>query len=154
MVHRFPEPIRKHVVEVLKTGQVCKELINYDNILLYLEVSCISRPLKTACEEKLLECVEVMNSIDALQIAEKNLFKSHDVNDRFSVACAQKDETEAPYVYIASGKRVVRYDPILLKHEHCHNLNHQRLECSLVVLGDFIYALGGHHNGNNVLEIE
>ncbi|VDI60373.1 Hypothetical predicted protein [Mytilus galloprovincialis] len=255
MVHRFPELIRKHVVEVLKTGQVCKELINYDNILLYLEVICISRPLKTACEEKLLECVEVMNSIDALQIAEKyellllkkeaieliadhfknlwhtdsfvdlhelslqricqvekvfkhdddfralekwlnrnhenrlmfygkllhlvqkqrspgkyfdsektyhlyhammlpNLFKSHDVKDRFSVACAQKDETEAPYVYIASGKHVVLYDPILLKHEHCHNLHHPRLECSLVVLGDFIYALGGHHNGNNVLEIE
>ncbi|XP_063402491.1 kelch-like protein 12 isoform X1 [Mytilus trossulus] len=278
MVHRFPEPIRKHVVEILKTGQVCKELINYDNILLYLEVSCISRPLKTACEEKLLECVAVMNTIDALQIAEKyellllkkeaieliadhfknlwhtdsfvdlhelslericqvekvfkhddvfralekwlnrnhenrlmfygkllhlvqkqrsprkyfdsektyhlyhamilpsvlskytievavfncdgdlvchrNLFKSHDVKDRFSVACAQKDETEAPYVYIAFEKHVVRYDPVLLKHENCHNLNHQRSECSLVVLGDFIYALGGHHNGNNVSEIE
>ncbi|XP_052090040.1 uncharacterized protein LOC127726645 [Mytilus californianus] len=278
MVHRFPEHIRKHVVEVLKTGQVCKELLHIDDISLYLEVSGISRPLKTACEEKLLEIVDVKNSIDALQIAEKyqllslkkeaialitkhfknlwdtdsfeylheqnlericqvkdvfkhddifralakwlnwnhenrlkfygkllhsvqrqrsprkyydtektyhlyhamimpsitskstivvvvfncdgdlvchrKLFKSHDVMDRFSVACAQKDETEAPYVYIASGKHVVRYDAVLLKHENCHNLNHQRSECSLVVLGDFIYALGGHHKGNNVLEIE
>ncbi|CAC5425670.1 unnamed protein product [Mytilus coruscus] len=258
IVHHFPEHIRKHVVEVFKNGQVCKELLNYDNILLYLEVSCISRPLKTACEEKLLECIGVMNAIDALHIAEKyellllkkeaiqliadhfknlwhtdsfvflhelslerifqvekvfkhddvfralekwlnwnhetrlkfygkllhlvkkqrstrkyydtektyhvyhamitpsvsskstievavfdcdgdlvchkNLFKSHDVKDRFSVACAQKDETEA-----------------LMFTLHMENM---WFECSLVVLGDFLYALGGHHNGNNVLEIE
>ncbi|CAC5391653.1 unnamed protein product [Mytilus coruscus] len=278
MVHCFPEPIRKQVVEILKTGEVCKKLLRNEHILLYLEVSCMSRALKTACEEKLLESIEVMSSLDALQIAEKyelsllkreaielitehfqnlwdndaflylheqsieslcqvenvvkhedifralekwldwnhegrmtiyckllnavqkqrsprkdsvtekthqvyhamimssakpkssivaavfncdgdlvclrDLFKSNDIKDKFSVACAQKDETEAPYVYISSGKHVVRYDPVLLKYENCHTLNHQRSDCSLVVLGDFIYALGGHHNGNNVLEIE
>lgn len=279
IVQSFPEHVRKEVVEILKTGIVKQECLTKEDILFYLEVSSMSPTLKTACEDKLRETIDMNNCFHALEIADKygllllkketvaflvenfqnlwmlecfqslsettietmcqieliahhsdiylalekwfedkhesrlkvycklleivqkqrgpkkdstesknysvyhavimisttksknslvtvvfncdgevvchrNLFKSNEIYEDLAVACVQKDETEAPYVYMASGKHVFRYDPIVNKQENCAHLIYFRTNGSLVSLGDFIYAVGGHNNGNNVTEIE
>lgn len=278
MVNSFPEHIRKQVVEILKTGIVQKELLYRDDIVCYLSVSSMSQPLKDACEDILLESVNTVNSVDALELALKfgllrlkkeatslivenvddvlksqsfqsiteisletmcniekvakhsnifkaldmwlqfnhetrltsyckmleivqhhrtprkpeqsnesfntyhamlmlesskryvvtavfncdgelvchrKLFKSTNIKDGFSVACVQKDETDAPYVFINSGKYVFRYDPMLNKDESCSNLVNSRTNGgSLVSFGEKLYVIGGQYNGKSVPEIE
>lgn len=279
MVHCFPEHVRKHVVEILKTGNVNEECLTNEDIIFYLEVSSMSPALKDACERKLLnstgifDCFEIVImadkfkllllkkealsqivanfqhiwSADSFQylnntlledicqidevanhsdifmalekwldckhetrfktycklleivqrqrtphklscntrsytlyhvmfmmssakskhtvvtavfncdgelVCHRNLFKSTDIKEDFSVACVQKNEKDAPYVYISSGKHVSKYDPVVNKHEHCDHLIHTRTGNSLVSLGDHLYCIGGHHNENNVNEIE
>ncbi|XP_052087827.1 kelch repeat and BTB domain-containing protein 3-like [Mytilus californianus] len=98
--------------------------------------------------------VTAVFNCDGEVVCHRSLFKSNDIKGDLSLACVQKDETDAPYVYIASGKYVFRYDPIVNKHESCENLVHNRSQGSLVSMGDSVYAIGGHHNNKNVLEIE
>lgn len=87
-------------------------------------------------------------------VCNRKLFQSTDIKDGFSAVCVQKDHTEAPYIYIVSGKHVIRYDPILNRHESCHSLTHSRSGASLVSIGDHIYVLGGSHGNQKVLEVE
>jgi hypothetical protein len=43
---------------------------------------------------------------------------------------------------------------MLNKEETCASLNHTRIDSSLVAFGDCVYAIGGHHNGSDIHEIE
>ena len=98
--------------------------------------------------------VTAVFNCDGDLVCHRKLFKSTDIKDGFSVACVQKDESDAPYVFISSGKHVFRYDPMLNKEETIASLNHTRYESSLVSLGDCVYVIGGHHNGSDIHEIE
>lgn len=280
LVHCFPDEVRKQIVDILKTGDVRKELINNEHMLCYLEVCSMSDPLKKACEELLAENLNENNCIDTLEISEKyslenlkiaalkvvndnlsvlkefdefqriqdkhleelcrtegitkhediyealdkwrqwkpeerttifqsliqaiqpqipndlnscvhkmekyriyhalllttgnhkryiesivfgsrgkmvhkkQLFHSADIKDDLTAVCVQKDETEAPYLYIVSRKHVVRYDPILNHHDTCHSLTFTRTGASVVSHGDYVYVFGGRHGDKNILEVE
>lgn len=67
----YPDSVRVHVLDILKTGRIQKTLLNEYDIHYYLEVGRISPPLKNACEEKLLENLNGANCIDALDIADQ-----------------------------------------------------------------------------------
>lgn len=109
--------------------------------------------MSSAAKSKNTVVTAVFNC-DGDLVCHRKLFKSTDIKDGFSVACVQKDESDAPYVFISSGKHVFRYDPMLNKDDTCASLNHTRNDSSLVALGDCVYAIGGHHNGSDVNEIE
>jgi hypothetical protein len=109
--------------------------------------------MSSAAKSKNTVVTAVFNC-DGDLVCHRKLFKSTDIKDGFSVACVQKDESDAPYVFISSGKRVFRYDPMLNKEETCASLNHTRIDSSLVAFGDCVYAIGGHHNGSDIHEIE
>jgi hypothetical protein len=109
--------------------------------------------MSSAAKSKNTVITAVFNC-DGDLVCHRKLFKSTDIKDGFSVACVQKDESDAPYVFISSGKRVFRYDPMLNKEETCASLNHTRIDSSLVAFGDCVYAIGGHHNGSDIHEIE
>ena len=109
--------------------------------------------MSSAAKSKNTVITAVFNC-DGDLVCHRKLFKSTDIKDGFSVACVQKDESDAPYVFISSGKRVFRYDPMLNKEETCASLNHTRNDSSLVAFGDCVYAIGGHHNDSDIHEIE
>jgi hypothetical protein len=71
MVHCFPEHVRKHVVEILKTGNVNEEYLTNEDILFYLEVSSMSPALKDACEKKLLNNIGIFDCFEIVIMADK-----------------------------------------------------------------------------------
>lgn len=71
MVHCFPEHVRKHVVEILKTGNVNEEYLTNEDILFYLEVSSMSPALKDACEKKLLNSIGIFDCFEIVIMADK-----------------------------------------------------------------------------------
>jgi hypothetical protein len=99
--------------------------------------------MSSAAKSKNTVVTAVFNC-DGDLVCHRKLFKSTDIKDGFSVACVQKDESDAPYVFISSGKRVFRYDPMLNKEETCASLNHTRNDSSLVAFGDCVYAIGAY----------
>lgn len=70
-ISEYPDHVRSHVVEILKTGSIKKDLLNEYDIPFYLAIGHMSPPLKRACEDILLDNLNNVNCIDALDIADK-----------------------------------------------------------------------------------